>query len=218
MPEEIEVKFLNVNPRKLAIKLKAVGARKLFDRIYKRRVYDHPDWRLDRQGAWLRVRDEGDKVVLAFKQRLGIKSHGGQHNDKGMEEIETTVGSFKNTCRILARIGLKEKFYEEDRKIRFMKDGVEYDIDRWPGIPPYLEIEAPSWKRLNAAVKELGFNAKDQKIFSTMQVYKLYGINEKDYKEVTFAKPPIKAGLKKTAKLKHSQRHRETQGRSGQKL
>lgn len=188
--EEIEVKFLDINVPEIQKTLRKIGARKVFDKVYQRKVYDHPDLRLDKQGAWLRVRDEGDKVTFTFKQRLGMKGHPGEQNDDGMEEIETTVGSFNTACRILEKIGLKEKFHEETHRIRYLKGGVEYDIDHWPGIPPYLEIETDNWERLKRAVEELGLRPEDQKIFSTMQVYKIYGINEKDYKEVTFANPP----------------------------
>lgn len=186
MAKEIEVKFLNIEPREIEVKLKKIGAKKIFSRLYRRRVFDFPDLRLNKAGAYLRLRDEGDKIVLAFKRRLGMKSHEGKANDRGMEEIQVEVHDFEKTAELLLKLGLIEKFYEENKRIRYQLGDLEFDIDFWPKLLPYLEIEASSWKELNRAMALLGLNPKEKKIFSTQQVYKLSGVNEDDYKEITF--------------------------------
>ncbi len=186
--EEKEVKFLDINPEEIQEKLKAIGAEKTGEYFYRRRVFDYPDLRLDKQGAWVRVRDEGDKTVLNFKRRLGIKAHDGTVSDEGMEEIEVEVGDFEKTTAILLKIGLIEKFYQENRRIRWQKGNVEFDIDTWPKLKPYLEIEAPTWEEIDEAIGMLGLNPEDKKIFSTQQVYRLNGINEMDYSKITFGK------------------------------
>jgi adenylate cyclase class 2 len=71
--EEIEVKFLNVDVKALEAKLAAIGASKSFERMYRRKVYDFPDLRLNAQRAWIRVRDEGEKVTMGCKQRKNLK-------------------------------------------------------------------------------------------------------------------------------------------------
>lgn len=186
--EEIEAKFLNIDSKAIEKKLKKIGAKKIFGKLYKRWVFDYPDLRLHKKGAWIRVRDEGDRVTLTFKQRVGIKSHDGKTSDKTMEEIEIEVNDFEQTVRFLQSIGLKEKFYEENKRIRYKLGRIEFDIDFWPKLKPYLEIEAPSWKEINKAMKLLGLDPKDKRIFSTYQIYQLAGINEEDYKEITFKK------------------------------
>lgn len=184
--EEIEVKFLDVKPDIIQARLKKIGAKKVGEFFYRRRVFDYPDLRLDKQGAWIRVRDEGDKITLNFKRRLGIKTHDGTTSDEGMEEVEVIVSDFDKTCLLLIKMGFIEKFYIENKRIRWIKDDVEFDIDIWPKLNPYLEIEASNWKKINKAIKLLGLNPKDQKIFSTHQIYKLRGIDELDYKRITF--------------------------------
>jgi len=186
--EEIEVKFLNINPREIEEKLKDSGAKKIFDKVYRRKVFDYPDLRLNERGAYIRVRDEGDKITLTFKQRLGVKTDDGKTNDEGMEEVEIKVSDFEKTAEFLIKIGLKEKFYEENRRIRYQLDDIEFDIDFWPLLDPYLEIEAPSWGRIDEAIKLLKLDPKDKKIFSTYQVYQLKGIDENDYQILTFKK------------------------------
>lgn len=186
--EEIEVKFLNVDPKKLQRKLKKIGAKKVFEKLYKRRVFDFPDLRFNDIGAWLRVRDEGDKVTMTWKRRIGVKSHNGKYNDQSMEEIEIEVSDFDKVAKIIKKLGLEEKFYEENKRIRYVLDDIEFDIDHWPGLEPYLEIEAESWDDIDKAIKLLDLNPKDKKIFSTYQIYQLKGIDENDYKVITFDK------------------------------
>ncbi len=184
--EEIEVKFLNIDPNSIDKKLKSLGAERIFERLYRRRVFDYPDLRLDKQGAWLRIRDEGDKVTMSYKQRLGMKDREASQNDKSMEEIETTVGNFEKMAEIMLKIGLTEKFYQENRRIRYMLKDIEFDIDFWPELEPYLEIEAPSWEKVNEGIRLLGLEPGDKKIMSSTQIYGLKGIVDTDYKEMTF--------------------------------
>jgi len=184
--EEIEVKFLNIDPKLIEKKLKEIGAKKVFEKFYKRKVFDYPDLRFDKIGAWIRLRDEGNKIMLTFKQRIGVKTHDGKTSDESMEETEIEVSDFEKTAEFLTKIGLKEKFYEENKRIRYQLGDIEFDIDFWPQLEPYLEIEAPSWEKIDKAIKLLNLDPKDKKIFSTYQIYQLKGINENDYQEITF--------------------------------
>ena len=93
-----------------------------------------------------------------------------------MEEIEVKFLNIDvaETEKKLAAIGAErigEYFYK--RRV-------------WPAIPSYLEIEAASWADVDVSIKELGLNPEDKKIFSTMQIYRLHGIEELDYSRVTF--------------------------------
>lgn len=191
--EEIEVKFLNIDAPEIERKLAALGAKKVFDRVFQSRTYDYPDLRLHRDAVWIRIRDEGDKVTLAYKKRLGAKTwakgdnkHEGQMNDDGMEEVELVVSDLETMAHFFYRIGLKQKFREEKQRIRYVLDNIEFDIDYIPLVPPYLEIEAKSWEEIDKAISLLGLNPDDKKIFSATQIYKLNGIRQLDYTELTF--------------------------------
>lgn len=184
--EEIEVKFLNIDPETIQKKINDLGGKKIFDKLYRRRVFDYPDLRLHKEGAWIRLRDESEQITLTFKKRLGFKTFDGTANDEGMEEVEIIVSEFDKTAEILLKIGLIEKHYIENRRIRYTLKRVEFDIDYYPKLKPFLEIEAKSWSEIDKAINWLGLNPKDKKIFSAYQVYKLNGIEENEYSRITF--------------------------------
>lgn len=186
--EEIEVKFLDIDPVGIQERLRSIGATKVGEYFQRWRVFDYPDWRLDKKGAWLRLRDEGDgRVTLTFKQRLGIMSRDGVANDAGMEEIEVRVDDFEKIAIMFSKIGFVEKHYAEKKRIRWEKDFVEFDIDTYPKLEAYLEIEAPSWEKIDDAISWLGLNPDEKKIFSANQAYALKGIKVADYTRIAFS-------------------------------
>ncbi|MDB5163791.1 MAG: adenylate cyclase [Candidatus Saccharibacteria bacterium] len=183
--QEIECKFLDVNPKQLGQTITNLGGKRQFRKLFRRYVFDFPDKRLNAQASWLRIRDEGDKSTLTFKQR--IKGHS-DTKDAGMKEIEVTVSDFIATADVLKAIGMTPKFYEENWRTLYTLNGVEVAIDEWPLIPPYVEIEGDSWKVVDDAASVLGFDPKQKLICATMQVYEHYGINENDYQILTLDK------------------------------
>jgi len=184
MAEEIEVKILNIKKDEIEKKLEAIGAIKGEEKLFKSISFDFPGLRLDNDASWVRLRDEGERITLAYKKRIGMKTDGG--NDKGMEEIEVEVSDYEKTAEVLRKLGMIEKFSQEKKRTTWVKDTVHFDIDTWPRLDPYLEIEADSWEAVDNAIVELGLRIDDKKMFSATQVYKMAGINDKDYIKMTF--------------------------------
>ena len=98
MAQEIEAKILNINREKLEKKLSKIGAQKIGEVFFRSTSFDFPGFPLDKDAAWVRLRDDGKKITLAFKKRLGVTGVKGQ-NDTGMEEIEVTVSSYEEWAR-----------------------------------------------------------------------------------------------------------------------
>lgn len=182
--EEIEVKFLDVDVVDLKSKLEKFGAEFIGSFDYKRKAYDFPGFPLAQKSAWVRVRDEGDRVVMTYKQRLEAGDH--TMGDLGMKEVEIIVNDFNLADNFLKSIGMIEKFYEENKRERYVLDNVEIDIDSWPMIPPYVEIEGSSWDNVQNVSEKIGFDWNNHLRCSTMQIYEKYGINENDYSVITF--------------------------------
>lgn len=184
--EEIEVKFLNIDEKIIEQKLLECNAQKIGETVSQICCFDYPDYRLATDSAWIRLRTEFGKTELTYKQRLGVTSQDGSTKDQGMKEINTIVSDFETTKEFLLAIGLIEKFTEERKRVRYIKDTVEIDIDTWPLLKPYVEIEGTSWNEVEKTAELLGLNWEDHIKCSAMQVYALSGINENDYKVLTF--------------------------------
>jgi adenylate cyclase class 2 len=147
-------------------------------------TFDYAGFPLDQKAAWVRLRDEGDKVTLAFKQRLGVTSETG--DDTGMLEHEIVVSDFDTTAAILQDVGLIVKFSMEQKRSRWVLGDVTFDIDTRPLLQPYLEIESDSDAKVDAAAEQLGLAVSNKKTLSATQVYALSGIRDKDYIKIGF--------------------------------
>jgi adenylate cyclase class 2 len=186
--EEIEVIFLDVNKDKLEEKLESIGAEKIKDIFYRHVAMDYPDYRLNKDNSWIRLRDDGEAIKLAYKRRLGVTSQDGTSNDEGMEEVEVVVSDYEETKSFFKKIGLIEKHEAEKKRSRWQKGSIIFDIDTWPEISTFLEIEANSWEDIEEAVELLGFNYEDKKICSVNQIYRLYNMDVNDYQKIGFDK------------------------------
>ncbi len=169
MHTEIEAKFLEIDPTSFRQKLKDSGARMVFpERQMRRKNFDFPDFRLEKTGAWVRVRDEGDgKIMMAYKQFI-------EHSATGIKETEMEVENFDVACEIFTAIGLTVKSYQETKREKWMLGDVEIVIDTWPWIPPFAEIEAPTEKALRAAVSSLGFDWATASYGGVLTAYQKY--------------------------------------------
>jgi len=186
MAREIEAIFLDINTQDIEKRLESLGATKEGEYLYKSRTFDYPGFPLDKKASWVRLRDEENRITLTYKKRLGIKAHDGTLSDTGMEEIEIVVSDYEVATKFLYKLGLILKFEQEKKRIRWKLNKTEFDIDTWPKLNTYLEIEAESEKELNKAIKMICLDIKDKKVFSATQVYALNGIRDKDYIKMTF--------------------------------
>ena len=182
--EEIEAKFLDIQKDDFEQKIISLGAIKIGDYSYKRKLYDFEDGRLSRENMLVRLRDEGSQVVLTYKKRFGQEKDA--LREGGTIEVETVVSDFDAMETILLALGLKEQIYKENKRTRYMLNGVEIDIDSWPLIPTYVELEGPSWELVESVARVIGFDWTTHVRGSNLQIYKVYGIDEGSYSVLTF--------------------------------
>lgn len=164
MQTEVEVKFLNVDFDPLRVKLREVGAVLEQPMRLMRRVIIEPP-HLAVQDAFIRVRDEGDKVTLTYK-------HFHDHEAfSGAKELETTVENFETVVEILALGGLEPKSFQESRRETWKLGSVEVVLDEWPGLKSYIEIEGHSEDEVQKAAKLLGFDWREAVFGSATVAY-----------------------------------------------
>lgn len=162
MQVEIEAKFLGVSHTELRNALQLAGAKLLKSmRLMKRLNIDHPNRQLEKRRSWLRLRDEGDRITLTFKQLA-------DNTITGVSEAETIVQDFENTKQILVAIGLKPKSYQESRRETWDLDSVEIVLDEWPWVRPFCEVEGPSEAAVKAAAEAIGLDW-DNAVFGAVE-------------------------------------------------
>lgn len=172
---EIEVKVLDINPAELRKKLKKAGAKRLFKVKIDARFYDFLDGRIKKAGNHVRLRKLGNvKTEFTFKKLISKKKY--KHN----EETDITVDDFNKAHKFLTSLGLtKVKGYTKTRE-RYKLKNFQYEIDKYPQIPHFVEVEAKSddakkaKKELEKALKVIGYTIKDSKPWNGFEVHKHY--------------------------------------------
>lgn len=162
MKLEIEATFVEIDKGNLRAKLKASGAKLVRPETLMHRIVFSIS-----EHAFARVRDEGDRIVLTYKN----------HHDNtltGTEELNVEVSDYEHTIAILKACGLHAKSDEDSYRESWELDGVEIDLDTWPWIPSYVEIEGETPEAVVTVAAKLGFDMQDAIIGSVDEVYKLY--------------------------------------------
>lgn len=161
---EFEVKFLDVDIDSVREKLKSEGAVLVEPmRLMKRVTIDND--LMKRKNAFLRVRDEGDKVTLTYKQfdELSIE---------GAKEIELVISDFEKMVTLLSEVGLPHRSFQESKRETWKFDDVEIMLDQWPWIPPYIEIESDNEAKVMEFAGKIGFDWNDAVFGDVMSVYR----------------------------------------------
>lgn len=188
METEIEAKFPNIDADALRVVLKEKGAEKEHSEVLMRRKnYDYPDRRLEKIGGWIRVRDEGNKVTLSYKQLNDRTIH-------GTKEINVAVDDFDKTSAFLEAIGMNVKAYQETKREKWVCKNVEVTIDTWPWVPTFVELEGSSEKLVREVANNLGFDWNEAMHGSVETIYQMhYDFTEAEvdnWKSITFTDPP----------------------------
>ena len=78
-----------------------------------------------------------------------------------------------DACReLLQAVGLEPVRYQESYREEWKLDGVTYDIDEWPGLPVFLEVEGPSPAAVEAAAGRFGLDFVAASFGSVDELYK----------------------------------------------
>lgn len=159
---EIEATFIDIDKDALRAKLKTVGAELIQPEILMRRTIFDVD-----EHSFARVRDEGNKITMSYK-------HLDELSLSGMKEACVEVNDFQEAVNILQALGHKIKAEQEALREEWLLNGVKVDIDTWPWLPSYVEIEGSSEESVKNVATKLGFDMKDAYYGSVDRIYQVY--------------------------------------------
>jgi len=176
---EYETKIIDIDAEEVEKKLIELGAKKTKDSLMRRWVFDWVDEDPEKINEWIRLRDEGDKVTITYKNRNKDVSIDTQ-------EIETEVNNFDKMALLLQQIPFKRKFYQENKRIVYELPEIEFMIDTWPKLKPHLEIEGKTKEKMEEGLELLGLKGKEQGDISVNQLYEEIGIHLHSIKKLKF--------------------------------
>ena len=165
MKPEIEAKFLNINFDDIRARLTGLGAACEQPMRTMRRVTIENEFMRTGKDAFLRVRDEGDKVTMTYKQFDDLSVD-------GAKEIEVTVSDYEATVALLEQTGLSAVSSQETRRENWRLGDVEIMLDEWPWLKPYIEIETESEAAIKQVAEQLGFDWDNAVFGDVMAAYR----------------------------------------------
>jgi adenylate cyclase class 2 len=151
---EIETKVLEVDTKSLIKNLEALGAEKIQEVMLTVDWFSAPGFDKDHQPWFLRVRSYSTgKIEVTWK---------GKHEIEGLarkvREVNVFVDNHENTKTLFKAIGLVCYAHQEKKRISWKLGNVQFDLDTYPKMPAYLEIEAPGEKEISEMIKKLNLS------------------------------------------------------------
>ena len=163
MNNEIEAQFLDIDREEMRKKLEGLGAQLIKpETLMKRTVF------YTGEHSFARVRDEGDKIVMTYKNVADDNSI------LGTKEVNLVVNDYEKVVLFLRECGLEVKAKQETLREIWVLDEVEICIDTWPWIPTFIEIEGKSEEEVWQVAKKLGFDKSQAKFGSVDTTYQHY--------------------------------------------
>lgn len=176
MNTEIEVRLLDIDKEDLISKLKKNNAKFIGDWLQIRYVYD---FNPVQSNKWIRLRTNGITTTLTIKQ---VKDK----SVEGTKELEIEVSSIEDTDKILEELGYKKRSIQENKRIRYILNDVEIDIDTWPHLNPYVEFEGTSEEQIKKILEILELDYDNCTTDNVQDIYMSLGYTQEDLNNLKF--------------------------------
>lgn len=136
---------------------------------------------------WVRLRRTGNKSTLTVKHVFN------KNNNKVQKvgEFEITVSNVEDTDALLFALGFAKRNVQEKIRTQYEYKGAEIDIDQWPFLQPYMEIESDDETIYDEIIDKCGYNNKMIVSCNTEELYKKQGMNIKEIPELIFEKNAV---------------------------
>ncbi len=149
--QEIETKILEVDVNKIKEKMLGLGAEKTQDTRLSVDWFKAPEHEEGKYPWFLRIRtDSGGNSEVTWK---GKREHLGVSSTK--KEINLQVADRDACTELFREIGLELYGHQEKDRISWKYKNWRFDLDTYPKMPTYLEIEGESEEDIVEAIKLL---------------------------------------------------------------
>lgn len=176
MKSEFEVRLLDINEEQFIEKIQSFGAEFIAQYDQVRYIYD---FNPKVENKWIRLRTNGHITTLAIKE-YGDTSIG------GTKEVEIEVSDMYKTDEILMQLGYNKRSIQENKRIRYMLDNVEIDIDTWPHLNTYVEFEGETKEDVLKILEKLDIKIQDTTTMDAQDIYLSKGFTLEDLNNLKF--------------------------------
>lgn len=88
---------------------------------------------------------------------------------------------------MLNELGYHSRTYQENRRISYILDDVEIDIDTWPLIPTYAELEGKNKEDIEKLIEKLNLDRNKITTYDVTSIYnEIYNIDVMKIKSLKF--------------------------------
>lgn len=147
---EVETKVLEVDKEDVAARLTKLGAKQRQDVLLTVDWYRDP--RVESDQWYLRIRTSSNgRPEVTWKGKADQ-----QGVSRKVREISFLIDHPTELAALFEGIGLEQYAHQEKYRTSWEYQGWRFDLDVYPGIPPFLEIEGLSEEHVQEAVDLLG--------------------------------------------------------------
>ncbi|MBS3136861.1 class IV adenylate cyclase [Candidatus Woesearchaeota archaeon] len=173
--KEIEVKVLEINQQEIIKRLESLGAKRILSNaLIEDCRFDFRDNLLKKKKELLRLRKIEKDAYLTYKNNYSV-----QNNVRNQDEFETKVGDSEQMKNILLGLGLQVKSIRQKRRTSYLYQDIRIEIDNFPKIPVFLEIEAPSEQKIRQMLEILDIPLEKAIPLTSGEVLKKYCKDDK---------------------------------------
>ena len=176
MNTEIEVRLLDIDKEDLISKLEKNNAKFIGNWHQIRYVYD---FNPKQDNKWIRLRTNGITTTLTIKE---VKDK----SALGTKELEIEVSSIEDADKILEQLGYRKRSVQENKRIRYILNDVEIDIDTWPYLDTYVEFEGNSEEQIKEVLEILGLDYNKCVTDNAQDIYMSLGFTQEDLNNLKF--------------------------------
>lgn len=154
---EIETKVLEVDPIEIAQKIESIGAEKIKDDLLKVDWFSLPGIDKNAQPWYLRIRSySSGKVEITWKDEPKLIN-----NFRKGQEIEVLIDNHEKMKALFESIGLFCYAHQEKKRVSWRLGNVQFDLDTYPNMPSFLEIEVQDEKDIDIMIKKLNLTKNE---------------------------------------------------------
>lgn len=152
MAQEIEVKVLDIDSDNLQKRLEELGAQKIQDT---RLIVDWFRIKGIQEGEdpwFLRIRSNSEgKNEVTWKAKSNLEGIIRKH-----KEINFLIDESDKLEDLFEELNLEKYAHQEKDRMSYLYNDWQFDIDTYPGMPAYLEVEGKSLEHIQEALQILG--------------------------------------------------------------